>query len=406
MPLVQGGAALFPINFFQYIGSMKFLHTGDLHLGKTFYERSLIQDQQHLLEQLTQELTSDSANPYQALVIAGDVYDRAVPSPEAVELFGSFLTSLRQTMPQLHIVIISGNHDSPSRLAFASQLLKHQNIHIATSNQDMTNPIIIDHVALYPLAFMNPNFLGDGQTHQQQMAQSAIAQILDYHQTHHPRLAKVLAAHLFTQGGTSCDSERVFVGTAELVEGSLLSRFDYVALGHLHRCQNPGGTNIWYSGSPLAYSFSETGNENCFLQVELQPGQQAAVTRIPVTPLHPVHRLEGSFEEFYRDQEGRYRQYRDSYLEISSTDATLKENPMDLLRSQYPLLLSYRQDRAVANSSSGTMEERRQLIQQVGESSLPTAEIFEAFMKDIYQQLPPDFPEELELFNQILEETR
>lgn len=385
---------------------MKFLHTGDLHLGKTFYERPLIQDQQHLLEQLAGELQRDPANPYQALVIAGDVYDRAVPSPEAVELFGSFLTQLRLQLPRLHIIVISGNHDSPSRLAFAAQLLKHQNIHLATSSQDMTSPIIIDQVAVYPLAFMNPNFLGDGRTHQQQMAQTAISHILDYHQTHHPQLAKVLAAHLFTQGGTKSDSERVFVGTAELVEGSLLAQFDYAALGHLHRCQNPGKGPVWYSGSPLAYSFSEADDKKCFLQVEVQPGQQATVTRIPVTPLHPVHRLEGSFEEFYRDREGRYSQYKDSYLEISSTDATLKENPMDLLRSQFPLLLSYRQDRAVANSSSVNIEERRQLIQQVGESNLPTTEIFEAFMKDIYQQLPTDFPEELELFKQILEETR
>lgn len=389
---------------------MKFLHTGDLHLGKTFYERSLIQDQQQVLEQLTQELTSDSANPYQALVIAGDVYDRAVPPPEAVELFGSFLTSLRQKMPHLHVIVISGNHDSASRLAFAAQLLKHQNIHIATSSQDMTNPVIIDQVAVYPLAFMNPNFLGDGQTHQQQMAQTAITQILDYHQTHHPQLTKVLAAHLFTQGGTKSDSERVFVGTAELVEGSLLSQFDYVALGHLHRCQNPGKGPVWYSGSPLAYSFSEADSEKSFLRVELDSQNQGKptlqVTAIPVTPLHPVHRLVGSFEEFYRNQDGRYNQYKDCYLEISSTDTSLKENPMDLLRSRFPLLLSYRQDRAVANSSSVNIEERRQLIQQAGESNLPTAEIFEAFMKDIYQQLPPNFSEELELFKQILEETK
>lgn len=401
---------------------MKFLHTGDLHLGKTFHERSLIQDQQYMLNQLIQELVSCSQysaeqdlflQPYQALVIAGDVYDRAVPTPEAVSLFDEFLTTLKHKLPELHIIIIPGNHDSQRRLAFASSMLKFQKIHIASTIQDALTPIIIDSVAFYPLPFMNPNFLEDGQTSQQGMIQTAVERIRNYHQEHYPELAKVLVAHLFTLGGTASDSERVFIGTAELVDGHLFQDFNYVALGHLHRCQNLGGGNIWYSGSPLAYSFSEAGNHNCFLKVELHPQKHTTagkytidVSPIPVEPLHKVCRLEGSFEEFYQEAEGKYQQYKDCYLEISSTDLSPKENPIALLQTRYPYLLSYRQDLATANTSSVTMEQRRQLIQQAGEDSFPTPEVFTAFMQDIYQQLPDNFDQELELFKKILEEMK
>ena len=408
----------------QYTGAMKFLHTGDLHLGKSFHERSLIQDQEHFLNQLIQELVSptssftsqnNSDKGYHALIIAGDVYDRAVPPPEAVALFDSFLTRLKEKLPDLHIIIIPGNHDSLRRLAFAASMLKFQRIHIASTMKDVLNPTIIDSVAFYSLPFMNPNFLQDGQTHQQAMIQTAIQQILQYHNEHHPQLAKVLVAHLFTQGAISSDSERVFIGTVELVEGNLFQDFDYVDLGHLHRCQNPGGKQIWYSGSPLAYSFSEAGNQNAFLQVELAPPSEnfskdskleLSVTKIPVQPLHQVCRLEGSFEDFYQDKEGKYSQYKDCYLEISSTDLFPKENPITLLQGRYPYLLSYRQDLATANTSSATMEQRRQLIQDVGEHGAPTAQLFTTFMEDIYHELPENFSQELELFKKILEETK
>lgn len=398
---------------------MKILHTADLHLGKTFHEHPLIEDQQHMLGQLTRLLVDEG--DYQALIMAGDIYDRAVPSPEAVELFGSFLSNLRRALPQLQIIIISGNHDSARRLSFAADLLRFQQIHIATTSQDMLNPILIDDAAIYPLAFLHPSFLGDDEIHQNPMVQAAIHQILDYHRSHHPQLAKLLVAHLFTQGGISSDSERSFVGTAELVDGALLQQFDYVALGHLHRCQNPGGTNIWYSGSPLAYSFSEADNQQCFLKVELEPSPNASpqqegaegsscpfwqlsVTRIPTVPLRAVHRLQGSFQDFYQDAEGKYAKYRDCYLEISATDRELTQNPMALLKPRFPYLLSYRQELATGSTSSANMEERRRLIQQEGETGGPTPEIFTAFMEDIYQQLPPHFDQELALFKRILEE--
>ena len=117
-------------------------------------------------------------------------------------------------------------------------------------------------------------------------------------------------------------------------------------------------------------------------------------------------RLEGSFEDFYQDKEGKYSQYKDCYLEISSTDLFPKENPITLLQGRYTYLLSYRQDLATANTSSATMEQRRQLIQDVGEHGAPTAQLFTTFMEDIYHELPENFSQELELFKKILEETK
>lgn len=403
---------------------MKFLHTGDLHIGKIFHERSLIQDQEHFLNQIIQELISPAENTsfpntpnqsYKALIIAGDIYDKSSPPPEAVALFDSFLTKLKQQLPELHIIIIPGNHDSPRRLAFASSILKFQRVHITSTLQEVLEPTIIDSVAFYSLPFMNPNFLGDGQNHQQAMVKTAIQKILQYHNEHHPHLAKVLVAHLFTQGGVSSESERVFVGTAELVDESLFQDFDYVALGHLHRCQNPGGKQIWYPGSPLPYTFSEAGNNNSFLRVQLDFQQEnsspptkpvLSVTKIPVEPLHKVSRLEGSFEDFYQNKNGQYDQYKESYLEITSTDPFPKENPISLLQIQYPYLLSYKQNFYAENGSSATMEQRSKLIEQSGDQLFPTPEIFTAFMEDIYDQLPDNFDQELELFKKILEEIK
>lgn len=389
---------------------MQILQTGDLHLGKMFYERSLIEDQVHMLSQLIEELSKEkeNSNPYDALFITGDIYDRAVPSPEAVCVFDNFLTEVRQKFPELHIFIISGNHDSPARISYAAQILKKQNIHITTTAEQITQPVLINQVAVYSIPFLFPGFLGKDFSNQQEMAQEVVNRILEHHQKNYPDYALVANAHLFTSQGNPSESERIFIGTAEQVDAKIFEKFDYTAIGHLHRCQNPK-ENVWYSGSPLAYSFAEvdgTDSEKCFLKVILNPQAEKSlsVEKIPVKPLHPVIRLSGSFEDFYRDTEGKYNQYKNCFIEISCTDLFLVENPMTQLKVFFPYLLSFRQDNAIQTYSTESLSKRRELLTGSNKDSQTEANIFTTFIQETCGSLPENFDKELELFLKIARE--
>ena len=369
---------------------MKFLQTGDLHLGKLFYERSLIPDQKDMLAQIVREIKSavSSGSPYQALLICGDVYDRSVPPAEAVELFSSFLAELRNASPDLHILIISGNHDSANRLSYAAEILDYQNIHIRTSLEKIQTPIIIEDTAFYMLPFCRSG--SDDQPVEEKLIREIAASVPD------DGRQNVLLAHLFANGAEKSDSERGVWGTAEQVSKTVFADFAYTALGHLHKCQNVTG-NVWYSGSPLAYSFDESTNAKCLLQVELEPGKEPAVTKIPIVPLHKVVRLSGAFADFYEDD--KYSEYKDDFVEISCTDTTIVENPVLLLRPRFANLLSFRQEKAVIEETSTDMAVRRNTIFQ---SKGNIQEHLKLFLSDLYQQEPPQ--EELEAFQTLLDE--
>lgn len=362
---------------------MKLLHTGDLHLGKSLHESSLIEDQKHALDQLIKILAEDD---YAALLIAGDVYDRTVPSAEAVSLFSSFLARVREDSPDLEICVIPGNHDSSQRLAFAASILSELRIHIARSPEDSFTPIIAakngEKLALFLLPFLAPGTLtveradsggvpavkdgfsgeldfsapADSEAAERTrgdetilVTQSALAAEASRRFTRAiaaPGLSgipTVLVAHLFTLNGMSSESERVFLGTAEEVDPALFAGFSYVALGHLHRMQKIT-ERMYYSGSPLAYAFDESNDRKAFLKIEVDTrasGYPVTVTPLPIEPFRKVTRLSGSFTEFY--SQNAFDAYAADYLEITLTDDALVTNPMNLLRPKFPWLLSLRQ---------------------------------------------------------------
>jgi exonuclease SbcD len=372
---------------------MKLLHTGDLHLGKSLHEQSLLEDQRVMLDQLANELGKDR---YAALVIAGDVYDRTIPGAEAVELFSDFLVTVRERHPELDVCIIPGNHDSAQRLSFADRILGTQRIHIIGNPADSFAPIILgnggERLAIFLLPFLAAGTLKPvGSDRPEGFASGSTAgsaagnnpgQVrnsleFDFSQNEDDRalpadrpllsqaelageasrrfaeaLAKkelagiptVLVAHLFTLAGVSSESERIFLGQAEQVNPSLFSRFSYVALGHLHRCQKVTD-RMYYSGSPLAYSFDEAGFAKNFLKVEIDgasPGFPVSVTPIPVVPHRAVTRLAGSFTDFHTGT--AFDRHAADWLEITLNDGALVANPMNLLKPKFPGLLSIRQD--------------------------------------------------------------
>ena len=407
---------------------LTFIHTADLHLGKVFHEHSLIEDQQYMLDGL-RELLEDAS--YKALLIAGDVYDRSIPSPDAVTLFSSFLGRLKARRPDLEVLILAGNHDSSSRLGFGKELFAELGIHLATDPEDAATPIIIpgsagEEGAFFLLPFLNPGSLqadltapvlqeGTGQADteagetpapirsQGKLAQEAAARL----EAARLKAGKggiaftILGAHLFALGGLEAGSERTFWGTAEQVDINWFSGFDYIALGHLHRFQK-AGPRAWYSGSPLAYAFEEASYAKVFLSVTLEQGQEPRINPLPVQPLRKLRTLTGSFTAFFQDPgEGPYAGAAQDYLEVVLTDSALVENPLARLRERFPWILSVKQEAALA----------RQIVPVPGKSpafwdgtalkrALIDKDDFKDFLMDIYGEADP---EKIELFQELVQ---
>jgi exonuclease SbcD len=394
---------------------IKLLHTADLHLGKIFHDQSLIEDQRAMLDQLTDILAQGS---YDALLIAGDVYDRSIPSPEAVELFSAFLGRVKSLGPSPEVLILPGNHDSASRLGFGKELFAELGVHLVTDPEDADRAIMIggappggggalpgERGAVFLLPFLYPGSLREDAAGEAEpirspakLAETAAARL------EKARLAAleagaahtVLGAHLFTAGGIESESERIFLGNAEGVPADLFGGFDYVALGHLHRFQR-AGANAWYSGSPLAYSFEEGKGEKVFLSVELSAPGAPELKPIPVKPLRKMRSLRGPFNYFF--QEGQkdpvLEEAKEDYLEITLTGRSLVENPLALLRRRFPRILSVKQDEALAAFAAGRLPESSPAA---AERRSP-AEDFAEFLTEIYGAREE---EKLSLFRELL----
>lgn len=368
---------------------MKLLHTADLHLGKTLHETPLLSVQEKMLDDIHDILTQ---HDYAALIIAGDVYDRAIPSAEAVSLFSRFLARIREDCPDTAVCIIPGNHDSAQRLAFAHEILQNQRIYIAQDTCRLAEPVILtkgaEKLAVYLLPFLNFGAFseedkeayraaGDSQAEMAAVASHILQQAVQ------PDMPALLAAHLFTIGGQSSSSERTFIGAAEYVNPDLFSCFDYVALGHLHRCQRITD-RMYYSGSPLPYSFDESEDAKCVLSIDIDgtPKQSAAgktsitIERIPIISERPLKRLEGVFTDFFTGT--RYDEWSGCYLEITLDDAEVIAHPMQLLRQKFPFLLSIRQ-KSFMNQESQDGAESLNLRERTAEDPLTLAENFSRF---------------------------
>jgi exonuclease SbcD len=429
--------------------SMKFLHTADLHLGKVFHEHSLLADQRYMTDRLAEILSGGSVA---ALLIAGDVYDRSIQSPEAVSLFSAFLGKVKARQPDLEVLILPGNHDSPSRLGFGRELFAELGVHFVTQPEDAFTPILVktggegtaesgtDSGAFFLLPFLYPGSLraemtgreDEGQAaeplrSQVRLAGEAAARLEDARRKVLAGEADyaILGAHLFTAGSAESGSERVFLGTAERVPADLFAAFDYTALGHLHRFQQ-AGERAWYSGSPLAYSFEEGKYEKVFLSVELKrkpenkpdevhiaaPNTVLSVEPIVIRPLRKLWSLRGSFDYFFRDEakDPLLKEAENDYIEVVLTDPGLTENPLVLLRRRFPWILSVKQETAFAAlrtagpkalsgadlpDTDSNRSERRSLVED-----------FKDFLREIYGDDDPEQSDKIEAFKDLVEQVQ
>jgi exonuclease SbcD len=326
----------------------RILHTSDWHLGRVLHEHSLLDDQRHFLTQLTDLLRRE---PHDALVIAGDVFDRGVPPEEAVELLTSSLRDLRTACPALPIVIIAGNHDSASRLAYAAPLLEATGVHVRGGVERLEVPVVVGPVGheaeLWPVPFLWPGALHaqhdgvDVRIGTQSAAfEEALRRIAERRVT--STRAQVLIAHCFASGGTVSESERTLVGTATQIDAGLFEGFDYVALGHLHRPQRVT-SRAWYSGSPLPYSFSEVDDHKAVLSVDVTRGAEPVVRMQPIAPLRGMSVMRGTFDRLRSAPE--YAAFEDHYVRIELETAEAVVQPVPVLRKRFPHLLEFRMPR-------------------------------------------------------------
>lgn len=339
---------------------MKFLHTADLHIGKKIYEQSLLEDQKYILEKIYEVAMEEQVD---AVVIAGDVYDRAVPSAEAVLLLDSFLTRLIQA--GVPVLLISGNHDSPERVSFAGRILESQGLYIAGNYQEIPKTITMEdrfgrvHFVLLP--FVKSAVAGA------QNAAEAVEQLLariPVISGEKDRL--VLVTHFFVTGAggetpeLSDSEETAMVGGLDSVPSTLFERFSYVALGHIHKPQHMGGGRIYYAGSPLKYSFSEWKTEKSVNIVELGQEREAGVRRVPIRPLHDMRCIRGRLEELLKPETVEANRVGEGvccgiedYLQVTLTDLDELVDPIGTLRSVYPNVLQLALEKNQRDTAEG-----------------------------------------------------
>ena len=316
---------------------MKFVHISDLHLGKRIYDFSMLDDQKHILGEILKVIDSEAPD---AVLIAGDVYDKSIPSIEAVELLDDFLYELSGR--DLQVFLISGNHDSPERLAFASRLISPTGIHLSPVYSGAVEPVELTDgsgpVDIYLLPFVKPahvrRFFPDAKIESYNDALRTAVEALHIDRSRR----NVLVTHQFITGAARSDSEEISVGGTDNVDAAVFDGFDYVALGHIHGPQNIGSERIRYCGTPLKYSFSEVSHEKSVTVVDMDKDGDLAVRTVPLRPLRDMREIEGTYEELtYRPAyEGTDT---DDYLHITLTDEEDVPDAIGKLRLIYPNLM-------------------------------------------------------------------
>ncbi len=329
---------------------MKFLHLSDLHIGKRVNEFSMIEDQNHILQQIIDIVEKEKP---QAVVIAGDVYDKSIPSVEAVTLFDKFLTRLSAL--KIAILIVSGNHDSADRLDYGGRIMEHNNIHIAGVFGGEVKHIELQDeygaIDFYLLPFIKPAivtpYFPEVDSYQDALEAVIEATPIDVLKRN------VLVAHQFIISGGErperSESELESLGGMDQIDASVFKDFDYVALGHLHGPQRIGRDTIRYAGSPLKYSFSEVKQRKSVTMVTLSEKGKVSYELLPLHPIRDMREVEGEINQLVD-----LKNYTTDYIHVTLTDEENLVDPMGRLRVVYPniMKLDFRNSRTAVKEHS------------------------------------------------------
>lgn len=321
---------------------MKLLHLSDLHIGKRVYEFSMLEDQKYILGEILGIVDRERPD---GVLLAGDIYDKTVPSGEAVQVLDGFLTALADR--GVPVFLISGNHDSPERIAFGAEIMSGRGVYVSPVYDGTGRSVVMEDqygpVTIWLLPFLKPAVVRHAFPDQE------IGTYEDAVRTAVERLEvdtgtrNVLVSHQFVTGAFRCESEEVSVGGLDQVGVSVFAPFDYVALGHIHSPQHVGRETVRYCGTPLKYSFSEVSQEKSVTMVELFEKGTIKVSQIPLRPLRDMRKLRGTYMEvtsrdFYKEMN------TEDYVQITLTDEDDIPEGIRKLRMVYPNLMRLEYD--------------------------------------------------------------
>lgn len=317
---------------------MKLIHLSDIHLGKRVNEFSMLEDQAHILKKILAVVDEEKPD---GVLIAGDVYDKSIPSTEAVQLFDDFLVRLAER--KLPVFIISGNHDSPERLSFANRLIDAAGIHLAPVYNGVVEPITLSDeygpVNVYMLPFIKPahvrGFFPDTEITGYSDAVAAAIGRMNIDKTQR----NVLITHQFVTGAQRSDSEELSVGGTDNIGAEVFCDFDYVALGHIHGPQNMDSGRIRYCGSPLKYSFSEAAQQKSVTVAELKEKGTLEIHTVPLIPRRDMVELKGSYQQLTLREFYENTTYQEDYTHITLTDEEDIPDAVAKLRAVYHNLM-------------------------------------------------------------------
>lgn len=373
---------------------MKLIHLSDLHLGKRVNEFSMLEDQQYILTEILQIIDREKPD---GVMIAGDVYDKSVPSAEAVALLDDFLVRLAKR--DLQVFLISGNHDSPERMAFGGRLMAQSGVHLAPVYDGKVRPITLTDeygpVNLYLLPFLKPAHVRRCFPEREILTYTdALAAAIEAMGVN-PAQRNVLVTHQFVTGAARCDSEEISVGGTDNVDVSVFEPFDYVALGHIHGPQQVGRETVRYCGTPLKYSFSEAKHQKSVTVVELGEKGAVSVRTVPLTPMRDLAELRGTYEEltFRGFYDGT--SYPRDYVHITLTDEEDIPDAVSKLRIIYPNLMKLDYDNKRTRAGivlEGAEDQQRSPLELLEEfyekqNGQPMEEEQRAFAKSLMERI-------------------
>lgn len=333
---------------------MKFLHLSDLHLGKRVCEFSMLEQQKYILDKIIGVVSEEKPD---AVLIAGDIYDKPVPPAEAVELFDDFLVKLAEIGTE--VFAISGNHDSPERIAFGSRLMAPAGVHLSPVYGGEVAPFELKDgfgsVFVYMLPFVKPanvrRFFPDEDTESYDSALRTAVKHMDIDTSRR----NVIIAHQFVTGAERCESESVSVGGLDDVGADIFEPFDYTALGHIHGAQHILSEKIRYCGTPLKYSFSEANHQKSVTIAELKEKGSLELRTVPLVPLNDMREIKGSYMEV-TNRSAYTDENRNDFLHVTLTDEQDIPEAMGRLRAVYPNIMKLDYDN-LRTRSGGVMND-------------------------------------------------
>lgn len=328
---------------------MKFIHLSDLHLGKRVNEYSMLEDQEYILKIIINIVDDEKPD---GVIIAGDVYDKPVPAAEAVQLFDNFLVQLAKR--KLEVFVISGNHDSPERIAFGARIMDASGIHMSPVYDGNIAPISMRDgygtVDVYMLPFIKPahvrRFCDDEITTYTDAINHAISKLSINHDNRN-----ILVTHQFVTGSSRSESEEISVGGSDNVDAYVFEPFDYVALGHIHSPQNCGSEYIRYCGTPLKYSFSEANDQKSVTVVEFLEKGNVSYKTVGLISLHDLVELKGTYKELTLKEFYENTTWQEDYTHITLTDEEDIPDAIGKLRTVYHRLMKLDYDNKRTRSS-------------------------------------------------------